>query len=267
MPENLPELSDLDRRDPEALRPVLGALGALMRTYFRAEVQGMENVPDGGVLVVSNHSGGTLAMDIPIFAAEFAKRFGLDRPFYVLAHDFLFLGPAGGIFRRCGLVPASRSNALSLLRSGGATMVFPGGDFDAARPFHQSGRIDFDGRTGYVATAVEASVPIVPVVSIGGQETQLFLSRGERLAKLTQLDRLIRAKYLPVSFGVPFGISVILPINLPLPSKIVTSVLPPIRLESFGPDPDFAQIDDHVRSVMQAELDRLRSARRFPILG
>ncbi len=33
---------------------------------------------------------------------------------------------------------------------------------------------NFNGRKGYV-TAVEAGVPIVPAVSIGGQESQLYL--------------------------------------------------------------------------------------------
>ena len=59
-------------------------------------------------------------------------------------------------------------------------IVFPGGDHDAYRPTRQSAVVDFAGRTGYVRSALEAGVPIVPVVSIGGQESQLYLARGER---------------------------------------------------------------------------------------
>ena len=44
-------------------------------------------------------------------------------------------------------------------------------------------KIDFAGRTGYVRTAIETGVPIVPMVSIGAQESQLFLARGDWLAK------------------------------------------------------------------------------------
>ena len=68
-------------RDPEFLAPVLNALGRFVRTYFRAEVRGMERVPAGGALVVSNHSGGTLACDVPVFASEFARVFGVERDF------------------------------------------------------------------------------------------------------------------------------------------------------------------------------------------
>ena len=61
-------------------------------------------------------------------------------------------------------------------------LVFPGGDYDAYRPSVQENVIGFGGRTGYVTTAIEAGVPIVPAVSIGGQENQLYLTRGRRLA-------------------------------------------------------------------------------------
>jgi hypothetical protein len=44
-------------------------------------------------------------------------------------------------------------------------------------------------------------VPLVPVVAIGGQETALFLSRGEGIARLLGLDRMFRLKVLPVSLG------------------------------------------------------------------
>jgi len=39
-----------------------------------------------------------------------------------------------------------------------------------------------------LSTSLRAGVPIVPVVSVGGQETALFLTRGEWLAKLLRLD-------------------------------------------------------------------------------
>jgi 1-acyl-sn-glycerol-3-phosphate acyltransferase len=105
-------------------------------------------------------------------------------------------------------------------------------------------------------------------VSIGGQEAQLHLSRGEQLAKLLQLERLLRTRYMPVTFGFPFGLTFAFPPNLPLPTKIVTQVLEPIDVRAeFGDDPDIAEVDAEVRRRMQAVLDDLASARRFPVLG
>ena len=115
-------------------------------------------------------------------------------------------------------------------------MVFPGGDFDATRPTLQQNLIDFNGRTGYVRTAIEAGVPIVPIVSIGGQETQFFLTRGDWLAKKLGV-KIMRSALIPISAGFPFGVSVG-GMNLPLPSKIVTQVLPAIDIaKRFGGNP------------------------------
>ncbi len=82
------------------------------------------------------------------------------------------------------------------------------------------------------------------------------------------LDRLLRTKYLPVTFGFPFGLTLAGPPNLPLPTKIVTEVLDPIDVRAeFGDDPDIAEVDRVVRARMQTKLDELAAARRFPVLG
>ena len=112
-------------------------------------------------------------------------------------------------------------------------VVFPGGDYDVYRPTLSENLIDFDGRTGYVRAAINAGVPIVPAVAIGGQESQLYLSRGMGLAKALRLDKLMRVKILPISVGFPFGLSAVLPVNVPLPTKIVMQVLEPIDV--IGP--------------------------------
>jgi 1-acyl-sn-glycerol-3-phosphate acyltransferase len=205
--------------------------------------------------------------DVLILAPAFYEKFGFDRPVYTLAHWGVFMANIGDWLRRAGVIEASRENAAKALRDGAVVLVFPGGDYDAYRPTLTENVIDFAGRTGYVRTAMETGVPIVPVVSIGGQETQLFLARGDSIAKRLGLQRL-RAQILPISVGFPFGLSVFFPPNVPLPAKIVTRVLDPIDIAAeFGDDPDIDQVDLHVRAVMQKALDELASERRFPVLG
>jgi hypothetical protein len=112
-------------------------------------------------------------------------------------------------------------------------------------------------------------VPIVPVVTIGGQETALFLTRGERLARALQLDRLFRLKTLPILLAPPWGISIgdFLP-RIPLPAKVTIEVLPPIDLRrTFGPEPDVDEVYEHVVGVMQDALDALAAERRLPVIG
>lgn len=106
------------------------------------------------------------------------------------------------------------------------------------------------------------------MVSVGAQENQLFLSRGTRLACALRLDQLPHSKVLPITFGFPFGLSIVVPVNLPLPTKIVIQVLAPIHIAAqFGAHPDAAEVDAYVRQVMQTGLDEFAAKRRFPIIG
>jgi 1-acyl-sn-glycerol-3-phosphate acyltransferase len=262
-----PKNRETAKWDPDFTKQVANTVGPLIKQYHRAEVRNIDNIPpSGGALVVSNHSGGMLTPDVFIFSPAFYNEFGYDRPVYTLAHYGVFIGPLDGVLRRLGVIEASRENAAVALHSGAVVLVFPGGDYDSYRPSFEN-TIDFNGRTGYIRTAIEAGVPIVPMVSIGGQETQLFLTRGNWLAKKLGITK-ARMDILPISIGFPFGLSMIFPPNLPLPSKVVTEVLEPIDIaEQFGKDPDIGEVDEHVRSVMQSALDRLAKQRRFPILG
>jgi 1-acyl-sn-glycerol-3-phosphate acyltransferase len=253
--------------DPAMMRRMITFARPVYKFWFRSEVRGLDGFPAGGALIVSNHSGGVNPPDVPILWVDFFEKFGYDRPIYTLAHDLVFRGPATGFLTRVGMIRATRENAVKALHSGAVVIVFPGGDYDALRPTSQQSTIDFDGRTGYVSTAIEAGVPIVPAVSIGGQETQLFLTRGRWLARRLGLKRLTRAEEVAVSVGFPFGVSVGA-VNLPFPAKIVTRVLEPIDVEAqFGKNPDIAEVDAHVRQVMQSALDELAAERRLPILG
>jgi 1-acyl-sn-glycerol-3-phosphate acyltransferase len=112
-------------------------------------------------------------------------------------------------------------------------------------------------------------VPIVPVVAIGGQETALFLGRGERLARALRIDRSLGVRALPVSLALPWGLNVGDALgHLPLPSKIVVQVLPPIDVaDRFGEDPDVRAVHEHVEGTMQEMLTELGRRRRIPVVG
>jgi 1-acyl-sn-glycerol-3-phosphate acyltransferase len=262
------EIPDVAKWDPTLTERVVGLLRPVAKRYFRSEVHNLARIPSGGALLVSNHSGGPTTTDLPTFAVHFYDKFGYDRPLYTLSHDVLSVGFTKQFFQRVGFIPASRDNAARALASDAAVMVFPGGDYDAMRPTLRQNVIDFNGRTGYVRTAIDAGVPIVPIVSIGGQETQFFLTRGTGLAKrLGFIKHLTRSELVPIAAGFPFGVT-LGGANLPLPSKIVTQVLAPIDITArFGEDPDVAKVDAYVRKVMQKALDRLARERRLPVIG
>jgi 1-acyl-sn-glycerol-3-phosphate acyltransferase len=262
--------ADLDDRDPDFIRERLPLMWMLASLWYRGEVRGLGNIPDSGpVLLVGNHSGGNMTPDTLVFTLAFNTYFGVERAFYQLAHNLVLSMPGLGSLRKFGTVAAAPSNARKALESGAALLVYPGGDYEVHRPSWDRNKVDFDGRKGFIRLALEADVPIVPVVSIGGQETALFLSRGERLARLLALDRMFRLKVLPISIALPWGLNVGDMLgHIPLPAKITVETLPPIDLRAeFGPEPDVDEVYDHLMRLMQETLDALAAERRLPVLG
>jgi 1-acyl-sn-glycerol-3-phosphate acyltransferase len=262
--------ADLDERDPDYIREALPRQWLLASLWFRGEVRGLGNIPEAGpVLLVGNHSGGNVTPDTIVLTLAFCAYFGVERPFYQLAHNLVASLPPLSFLRKFGTVAASPENATKALESGAALLVYPGGDHEVHRPSWKRHRIDFAERQGFVRLALEHDVPLVPVVSAGGQETALFLSRGATLARALGLDRALRLKVLPVSLALPWGLNVgdFLG-HIPLPAKITIEVLPPIDLrEEFGAEPDVDEVYEHVVRLMQETLDALAAERRLPVLG
>jgi 1-acyl-sn-glycerol-3-phosphate acyltransferase len=219
------------------------------------------------VLLVGNHSGGTLIADTFVFAQHFYDFFGPEREFHQLAHDLVFQVPGvRASLSRFGTVPANPDNMRSALDRGAALLVYPGGDHETYRPSWDQDKVDFAGRTGFAKLALELGVPIVPIVAIGGQETALFLGQGQRISRALQLDRALRLKVFPVQVAPPFGLTLLdLPIRMPLPSKIKIHVLPRIDLRDEVDDPEDAY--DLVTSRMQDTLSGLARERTVPVVG
>src|SRR3954463_2899421 len=262
--------ADLDERDPDYIRETLPGLWLLASFYFRADVQGLEKIPaEGPVLLVGNHSGGNVTPDTLVFTLAFATWFGVERRFFQLAHNLVPAMPGLGTLRNYGPVTASHENARKALETGAALLVYPGCDYEVHRPSWESAKVDFNGRKGWIRLALDNDVPVVPLVSIGGQETALFLSRGERLAKLMRLDKMFRLKVLPISLAVPWGLNVgDMFSHWPLPAKISVRALDPIDIKKeFGPDPDHDEVYDTVLGKMQQTLNNLQSERTLPLIG
>jgi 1-acyl-sn-glycerol-3-phosphate acyltransferase len=270
-------VTDHGERDPFALRdPVyiertLPAVRLASQLYFRADVRGLDHIPpEGPVLLVGNHSGGTLIADTFVFGQYFYDHFGAQRRFHQLAHDLVFKVPGlRALVERYGTVPASPANMAGALRRDAALLVYPGGDHETYRPSWESDQIDFAGRTGFIKLALKHQIPIVPVVAVGGQETALFLGQGRRVARALKLDRRFRLKVLPAAIGPPFGLTILdLPGRIPLPAKISIRILKPIDLhDRLGSRPDPEEGYKLVTSTMQRTLTRLSNERSLPVVG
>ena len=262
--------ADLDDRDPDYLREQLPGLWVLASFYFRADVRGLERIPaEGPVLIVGNHSGGNVTPDTLVFTLAFAAHFGVERRLHPLVHNLVLAMPLPFNLTKAGCVAASPENAQLALERDAAVLVYPGGDWEVHRPSWEQGRVDFAERKGWAKLAIEQDVPIVPLVSVGGQETAVFLTRGDRLASALRLDKLFRLKVLPISLSIPWGLNVGDMLgHWPLPAKLTIEAMEPIHpREHFGRKPDVDDVYEQVTGVMQEKLDELSAERRLPIVG
>ncbi|MBK9180401.1 MAG: 1-acyl-sn-glycerol-3-phosphate acyltransferase [Acidimicrobiales bacterium] len=251
-----------------AVRRVLEALGRAVAAYTRLEVEGPERLVDPPALIVGNHGfGGLTDLNVLAFSEAF-RRLGLGAavPAVFLTHQLAFTAGLGPLLRPAGFRPAGREPARAGLAEGRYVVVLPGGDADASKTWAHRDEVVFDGRTGFARLAIDAGVPIVPIVAVGAGESLLVLSEGRRLAARLRLDRIVRQKTLPVSIAAPWGLNAgvaALVGYLPLPSKMKVAILDPVRAEP-GEEP--AALAERVRAAMQAKADELTAGRR-PVVG
>jgi 1-acyl-sn-glycerol-3-phosphate acyltransferase len=260
----------LEGRDPEFIREMLPRFWLSAQLYFRAEVNGFENVPDEPVLFVGNHSGGSNTPDTFVFTLAYHTYFTVEgRPLVALAHRIVVGMPViGNMARKFGMVQAGQSAAADILRQGASVLVYPGGDVEALRPWKDRNRIVFSGREGFLKLAHEQRVKIVPVVSNGGHNTFFVFNDGRKTAKFLRFDKLLRVKSVPISLSFPWGVMLGDLPHIPFPAKIRIQVLPAIDLrEQFGDEPDWDEAYGYVTSVMQVALSKLAAKTIAPVVG
>lgn len=261
-PRTRPTLAALtDRRNDPFLASLAAHAGPVLARYFGAEVRGLERWPAGGALVVGNHSGGMSSPDSWIFGAQLIAAHGVVESPFALAHDAVFKVPGmRHAIEALGGVPAAAGNAQALLQAGRKVLVYPGGDVDAMRPWRQRHTIQFGGRRGYVRLAMAAGVPIVPVVAAGSHSGFYLGGDLQPLLARLGLAQFFRLKTWPVGVSFPWGVTLgPPPPYLPLPTRILIEVLPPIELPHTGADAaqDDAMVaacDLQIRSTMEAAL-------------
>jgi 1-acyl-sn-glycerol-3-phosphate acyltransferase len=245
----------------------------LMDRYFRMEMDGWDRLPAEPSLLIGVHSGGSLTMDAWTVALQWYRRFGNERVLHGTAHDLLMAAPGlGDYFRASAVIPPTVTAMKAAFEVGHDVVLWPGGEQDAMRNWRKRDTAVLAGRKGFVRFALRQQVPIVPVATVGGHDTVFVLSEGRFLAKWTGLGKRLRGATMPIIAGVPFPLAVeILPMHIPLPAKIRTELLNPIRLDG---DPEKANdkvyvdtVYSQVQASIQAGMDRLAQRRAFPIFG
>lgn len=214
-----------DEEFAEAAFPIFDFL---YRSWWRIQVEGMENVPGHGrALLVSNHAGSVFPFDATMIGTAIQKEHPLPRWSKALVLNWAFDLPFVSYFiRRIGGVAANPANLTRLLEQDQPVMVFPEGVKGFGKPFSERYRLQRFGRGGFVEVALETGSPIVPVAVVGSEEIYPKLGESSALAKL------IGAPYVPLTPTFPW----LGPLGLlPLPSRWRIEFLEPIDLSGYGP--------------------------------
>lgn len=259
--------------DYRLVRLALPPVSAISKLYFRAEVLDIEKVPEGPAMIVGNHNAGITFLEPFMMGAVWYRLKGEEDPLYFLAHDAMVGLPVlGNVLLKFGCVRASMDNSKKIFAAGRKLVVYPGGNYEAFRKYSKRNTVDFGGHKGFARLAVEAGVPVVPMLSIGGHETFFVLYRGERLAKLTRADRVLRSRSFPIAIALPWGLMFGPVFHFPLPAKCVVQFGDP-----FTPSEVFrgkAGVSRKVDSVydetilrIQKMMDDRAADRRCPVIG
>jgi 1-acyl-sn-glycerol-3-phosphate acyltransferase len=196
------------------------------RYWFRAEVEGIENVPaSGGALVVSNHSG-ALPPDAAMLAKAIREEHPHPRPLNITVEHF-FKGYPGfsALLPKIGCVAAHPANVHRLLHDEEQlVLVFPEGRKGTEKLYKDRYRLRRFGRGGFVEAAMRAQAPIVPACVVGAEESAPVFAQVGLLKRVTGL------LYFPITPTFPhFGVLGMLGY---LPAKFKLRFLEPIE---FGP--------------------------------
>lgn len=246
----------------------------VIQKYFRAKYKGLDNIPDTPFIGVGNHLGVYFIPESYLWLGKYHTLKGKP-PMTVLVHKAFHQLTSVFNFteKDFGIIKANPTFALESLEAGNAITVYPGGDRENTKPFSERNRIDFYDHTGYIKLALRSGCPILPIVGIGGGETLFVLSSGEQLAKRSQLARMFKIHTWPLYWSFPFGFKFghFNVFQVPLPSQITISILPPISVENYLPtDADnphvVKMLNEKVVRLMQEEMNRLAKG-RIPVIG
>lgn len=233
------------------------AIVEYLRRYHRWTIQGEIAAPTEPTLFVSHHGYGS-AFDLNVYTAlGVFDEIGLTEPVTLLAHELAWTIGIGRFLEPFGARPASHESARESFAAGRHALVMPGGDVDGFKPHRDRNRIVFDHRSGFAQLAINSGVPVVPIVTSGTGNTLFAVSDGRRLAQLLQVDRLFRLKAIPTTISIPWGFNfglVGFAPHLPLPAKLTTRVLEPMRPDPLDTADTFAA---RVQATMQEALTEL----------
>ncbi|ASO19212.1 1-acyl-sn-glycerol-3-phosphate acyltransferase [Actinoalloteichus hoggarensis] len=195
-------------------------LAPLLRCVFRPRVEGLENIPaTGRVILASNHLSVIDSLIIPLVVPRRVSILAKAEYFEATSVGGRlrkwFLGSLGHIPVRRGDGRAARNaldQAEQVLRDGGAFAIYPEGTRSS------DGRM-YRGRTGVGRLALSTGAPVVPVALSGTDQMQPI---GRRLPRI----RPVTVRFGPaLDFSRYDGMATSVPIQRSVTDEVVYRII------------------------------------------
>lgn len=218
-------------------------LGEILRKYFRVEIEGLENIPKHGpVIIAPNHSGfsGFDAIVLNHVLLTETRRVPS-----ILTHHLWFLTPTTALpAQKMGFVEATFENGLQLLKKKHMIVLFPEGEHGNFKPSSKMYQLQ-DFKRGFVRMALQSDAIIVPTLIIGAEESNINLST-------IKFAKYLRGPILPLPLNV-----------VPLPVKWKIKFLEPIKLPyKASSSQDRELVHDIASDIKEMMQKRLRAELR-----
>jgi len=231
----------------EVARRALISSALMYRYWFRVETHGIENLPEGRILLISNHAG-QIALDAAMIGVACILEAEPPRIVRGMGEYWLPTVPfINVIMVRTGSVVGTPKNATDLLHHGEAVIAFPEGVRGMNKSFSERYKLKEFGN-GFMRLALQTNTPIVPIAVVGSEEQAPSLGNFKPLARL---------------LAMPAFPLVLVP--LPLPVKYRIYFGEPMEFKGNPNDEDavieakVAQVKERIRGMLEEGLRRRRS--------
>jgi 1-acyl-sn-glycerol-3-phosphate acyltransferase len=226
---------------PDQAKKMLYFSTWLYRKYFRVQTSGIDNIPEGPVLLIANHSG-----QIPIDGMMIVTACLLDKAKPRMVRSMVerwvpTIPFVSWIMARAGQIVGTRDNFRRVVEQGSAILVFPEGVVGINKTWDRAYQLQRFG-FGFMRLALENALPVVPVAVVGAEE------QAPSFYNLKSVARVLGAPAFPITPTFPL----LGPLGLlPLPSRYHIYFGEPMSFEGEPDDED---------KVIAARVDKVKEA-------
>jgi 1-acyl-sn-glycerol-3-phosphate acyltransferase len=226
-----------------------------MSLFANPTVVGEENIPEGPVLYIGNHS--TMALDVLVAMPALVRATG--RLVRGMSDEIMYRNP--GMRRRIvesGAVMGHAKIGDALFEAGKDILLFPGGAYEANKNLDRRYTLQWKQRTGFVRMAAKHGVPIVPVGIVGPDEWfGRYMDRdevanswlGKLLMRAGVSEEFMQSDQLP---PIPRGIFGSL---LPRPQRAYVAIGEPVSTAQYCGKPISKASQWKIRDLTQERLE------------